>query len=53
MGVLTDKGITFGGSLIRPEATHFSSVYFLCEMLESRKESIMNKLVMVSESGNV
>jgi glutamate dehydrogenase (NADP+) len=52
-GVLTGKGIPFGGSLIRPEATGFGLVYFLCEMLESRKESIIGKRVMVSGSGNV
>jgi glutamate dehydrogenase (NADP+) len=52
-GVLTGKGIPFGGSLIRPEATGFGLVYFLCEMLESRKESIVGKRVMVSGSGNV
>jgi glutamate dehydrogenase (NADP+) len=52
-GVLTGKSIPFGGSLIRPEATGFGLVYFLCEMLESRKESIVGKRVMVSGSGNV
>jgi glutamate dehydrogenase (NADP+) len=52
-GVLTGKGIPFGGSLIRPEATGFGLVYFLCEMLHSRNESITGKRVMVSGSGNV
>jgi glutamate dehydrogenase (NADP+) len=52
-GVLTGKGIPFGGSLIRPEATGFGLVYFLCEMLQSRGESISGKRVMVSGSGNV
>jgi glutamate dehydrogenase (NADP+) len=52
-GVLTGKGIPFGGSLIRPEATGFGLVYFLCEMLQSRNESITGKRVMVSGSGNV
>jgi glutamate dehydrogenase (NADP+) len=52
-GVLTGKGIPFGGSLIRPEATGFGLVYFLCEMLQSRGESIVGKRVMVSGSGNV
>jgi glutamate dehydrogenase (NADP+) len=52
-GVLTGKGIPFGGSLIRPEATGFGLVYFLCEMLQSRNESIVGKRVMVSGSGNV
>jgi glutamate dehydrogenase (NADP+) len=52
-GVLTGKGIPFGGSLIRPEATGFGLVYFLCEMLQSREQSITGKRVMVSGSGNV
>jgi glutamate dehydrogenase (NADP+) len=52
-GVLTGKGLPFGGSLIRPEATGFGLVYFLCEMLASRGESIVGKRVMVSGSGNV
>jgi glutamate dehydrogenase (NADP+) len=52
-GVLTGKGIPFGGSLIRPEATGFGLVYFLCEMLQSRNESIIGKRIMISGSGNV
>lgn len=52
-GVLTGKGIPYGGSLIRPEATGFGLVYFLREMLASRKEEIKGKRVMVSGSGNV
>jgi len=52
-GVLTGKGIPFGGSLIRPEATGFGLVYFVCEMLKSRGEEISGKRVMVSGSGNV
>jgi glutamate dehydrogenase (NADP+) len=52
-GVLTGKGLAFGGSLIRPEATGFGLVYFVVEMLKSRKESIEGKRVMVSGSGNV
>jgi glutamate dehydrogenase (NADP+) len=52
-GVLTGKGIPFGGSLIRPEATGFGLVYFLCEMLQSKNETIVGKRVMVSGSGNV
>lgn len=52
-GVLTGKGIPFGGSLIRPEATGFGLVYFVVEMLASRHEEISGKRVMVSGSGNV
>jgi glutamate dehydrogenase (NADP+) len=52
-GVLTGKGIPFGGSLIRPEATGFGLVYFVVEMLASRREEIGGKRVMVSGSGNV
>jgi glutamate dehydrogenase (NADP+) len=52
-GVLTGKGIPFGGSLIRPEATGFGLVYFVVEMLKSRKDRIEGKRVMVSGSGNV
>ena len=52
-GVLTGKGIPYGGSLIRPEATGFGLIYFLVEMLKSRGESIKGKRCMVSGSGNV
>jgi len=52
-GVLTGKGLAFGGSLKRPEATGFGLIYFLCEMLNSRKEDIKGKRCMVSGSGNV
>jgi glutamate dehydrogenase (NADP+) len=52
-GVLTGKGLPYGGSLIRPEATGFGLVYFVVEMLKSRKESIEGKRVVVSGSGNV
>jgi glutamate dehydrogenase (NADP+) len=52
-GVLTGKGLPYGGSLIRPEATGFGLVYFVVEMLKSRKESIEGKRVLVSGSGNV
>ncbi len=52
-GVLTGKGIDWGGSLIRPEATGYGSVYFAEEMLKTRKESLKGKTVAVSGSGNV
>jgi glutamate dehydrogenase (NADP+) len=53
VGVLTGKGINWGGSLIRPEATGFGAVYFAQEMLKTRKESISGKTVAVSGFGNV
>jgi glutamate dehydrogenase/leucine dehydrogenase len=52
-GVLTGKGIEWGGSLIRPEATGYGNVYFAEEMLKTRGESIKGKIVTVSGSGNV
>ena len=52
-GVLTGKGSTWGGSLIRPEATGFGCVYFANEMLATRGESIKGKTVAVSGFGNV
>jgi len=52
-GVLTGKGINWGGSLIRPEATGYGCVYFALEMLKTRKESLEGKLCLVSGSGNV
>lgn len=52
-GVLTGKGIGWGGSLIRPEATGYGSVYFAKEMLEHRRESLEGKRCAVSGSGNV
>jgi glutamate dehydrogenase (NADP+) len=52
-GVLTGKGLTWGGSLIRPEATGYGCVYFAEEMLKSRKDSLEGKLCLVSGSGNV
>jgi glutamate dehydrogenase (NADP+) len=52
-GVLTGKGITWGGSLIRPEATGYGAVYFAAEMLGTRNESIEGKTCLVSGSGNV
>ncbi|MCP4161092.1 MAG: NADP-specific glutamate dehydrogenase, partial [Deltaproteobacteria bacterium] len=52
-GVLTGKGLNWGGSLIRPEATGYGAVYFAEEMLKTRKESFDGKTVMLSGSGNV
>ena len=52
-GVLTGKGLEFGGSLIRPEATGYGNVYFLRAMLRTRGESIEGKKVLVSGAGNV
>ncbi|MDV6169529.1 NADP-specific glutamate dehydrogenase [Flavobacterium sp. DG1-102-2] len=52
-GVLTGKGISFGGSLIRPEATGYGCVYFAQSMLETKSESFEGKTVVVSGSGNV
>jgi len=52
-GVLTGKGVGWGGSLIRPEATGYGTVYFAAEMLSTREESLENKLVSISGSGNV
>ena len=52
-GVLTGKGINWGGSLIRPEATGFGCVYFAKEMLATRNESFNGKRVAVSGFGNV
>jgi glutamate dehydrogenase (NADP+) len=52
-GVLTGKGITFGGSLIRPEATGYGDVYFAQSMLQTRGDSFKGKVVTVSGSGNV
>jgi len=52
-GVLTGKGMAWGGSLIRPEATGYGCVYFAEEMLKSRKDSLKGKLCLVSGSGNV
>ncbi len=52
-GVLTGKGLNWGGSLIRPEATGYGAVYFAAEMLESRGESLEGKVCLVSGSGNV
>lgn len=52
-GVLTGKGLNWGGSLIRPEATGFGNVYFASEMLGTRGESIEGKTIAVSGFGNV
>ncbi len=52
-GVLTGKGITWGGSLIRPEATGYGTVYFAQDMLASVNDGIKGKKVVVSGSGNV
>ena len=52
-GVLTGKGLAWGGSLIRPEATGYGAVYFAEEMLKTRKESLEGKVCVVSGSGNV
>jgi glutamate dehydrogenase (NADP+) len=52
-GVLTGKGLNWGGSLIRPEATGYGAVYFACEMLQTRGQTIEGKVCLVSGSGNV
>src|SRR5881398_1356882 len=52
-GVLTGKGLNWGGSLIRPEATGYGAVYFAAEMLKTRKEEMEGKTCLVSGSGNV
>lgn len=52
-GVLTGKGLEFGGSLIRPEATGYGNVYFLQNMLSTRGIELAGKTVLVSGSGNV
>jgi glutamate dehydrogenase (NADP+) len=52
-GVLTGKGISWGGSLIRPEATGYGAVYFAQNMLETRGASFVGKNVVISGSGNV
>ncbi|OAM30578.1 glutamate dehydrogenase [Eikenella sp. NML03-A-027] len=51
--VLTGKGLSYGGSLIRPEATGYGTVYFTESMLKTRKDSIKGKRVVISGSGNV
>jgi len=52
-GVMTGKGLTWGGSVIRPEATGYGAVYFAAEMLKTRKEELEGKVCLVSGSGNV
>jgi glutamate dehydrogenase (NADP+) len=52
-GVLTGKGLTWGGSLIRPEATGYGAVYFAAEMLATRGQTLDGKVCLVSGSGNV
>ena len=53
VGVLTGKGLNWGGSLIRPEATGYGAVYFAAEMLGTRNETMEGKICLVSGSGNV
>jgi glutamate dehydrogenase (NADP+) len=52
-GVLTGKGLNWGGSLVRPQATGFGNVYFAAEMLSTRGETLEGKTCLVSGSGNV
>ncbi|MFA7603147.1 MAG: NADP-specific glutamate dehydrogenase [Novosphingobium sp.] len=52
-GVLTGKGLEYGGSLIRPEATGYGTVYFLADMLATRGEDLHGKTAVISGSGNV
>ena len=52
-GVLTGKGLGWGGSLIRPEAAGFGCVYFAAEMLATRKDALSGKTCLISGSGNV
>ncbi len=52
-GVLTGKGLNWGGSLIRPEATGYGAVYFAAEMLATRNETLDGRICLVSGSGNV
>jgi glutamate dehydrogenase (NADP+) len=52
-GVLTGKGLNWGGSLIRPEATGYGAVYFAAEMLATKNKTLENKKCLVSGSGNV
>ncbi len=52
-GVLTGKGLSYGGSLIRPEATGYGAVYYLCEVLKHENDTIEGKTVAVSGFGNV
>ena len=52
-GILTGKGLNWGGSLIRPEATGYGTVFFADEMLATRNENLQGKTCLVSGSGNV
>jgi len=52
-GILTGKGLNWGGSLIRPEATGYGTLYFAEEMLKTRHDSFNGKIVTISGSGNV
>ncbi len=52
-GVLTGKGLSYGGSLIRPEATGYGAVYYLCEILAHKGDSIKGKTLAISGFGNV
>ena len=52
-GVLTGKGLNWGGSLIRPEATGYGAVYFAAEMLKTKEQTLQGKKCLVSGSGNV
>jgi len=52
-GILTGKGLEWGGSLIRPEATGYGSVYFAAEMLNVKNDTLQGKTALVSGSGNV
>ena len=52
-GVLTGKGLSYGGSLIRPEATGYGNVYFAKNMLATKGDSFEGKTVTISGSGNV
>jgi glutamate dehydrogenase (NADP+) len=52
-GVLTGKGLSYGGSLMRPEATGYGCIYFVAEMLKMINESLTGKVVTISGSGNV
>ena len=52
-GVITGKGISYGGSLIRPEATGYGAVYYLCEVLKHENDTIEGKTIGISGFGNV
>ncbi len=52
-GVLTGKGLSYGGSLVRPEATGYGAIYYLCEVLKHEGEDIKDKTIAISGFGNV